>query len=106
MFLAGAPAYRRRQCVRSLQRSAASLALVGCCIGALAFSISARTSRRVVLNAAGGGLSGSLWSMPTRAQTSTREGFTETSSGLQYKVVREGSGARPAKGVKIAADYT
>ncbi|CAJ1404149.1 unnamed protein product [Effrenium voratum] len=41
---------------------------------------------------------------PSAAQA--REGFTETSSGLQYKVITEGSGPVPTKGVQIAADYT
>eukprot|EP00435_Cladocopium_sp_Y103_P031092 s701_g7.t2 len=35
-----------------------------------------------------------------------REGFTETSSGLQYKVVQEGTGPIPTTGQRIKADYT
>ncbi|CAE7204296.1 FPR2 [Symbiodinium natans] len=35
-----------------------------------------------------------------------KEGFTETSSGLQYKVLQEGSGENPTTGQMIAADYT
>ncbi|CAL1137850.1 unnamed protein product [Cladocopium goreaui] len=35
-----------------------------------------------------------------------REGFTETSSGLQYKVIQEGTGPIPTTGQRIKADYT
>merc|ERR1719382_1599020 len=40
------------------------------------------------------------------ATAAVREGFTETESGLQYKIVQEGDGAVPKKGQTIAADYT
>eukprot|EP00434_Breviolum_minutum_P010150 symbB.v1.2.008958.t1/scaffold508.1/size221222/7 len=35
-----------------------------------------------------------------------RDGFTETSSGLQYKVLEEGTGPIPTSGQRIKADYT
>lgn len=35
-----------------------------------------------------------------------REGFTETGSGLQYKIIEEGSGDMPKKGQQVSADYT
>ena len=36
----------------------------------------------------------------------TQDGFTETSSGLQYKVIEEGTGPIPTSGQRIKADYT
>lgn len=36
----------------------------------------------------------------------TQDGFTETSSGLQYKVLEEGTGPIPTSGQRIKADYT
>ncbi|CAE7039834.1 FPR2 [Symbiodinium sp. CCMP2456] len=41
-----------------------------------------------------------------QAAFAARDGFTETSSGLQYKVLQEGSGESPRTGQMIAADYT
>mmetsp|Transcript_86653 Transcript_86653/g.220727 ORF Transcript_86653/g.220727 Transcript_86653/m.220727 type:complete len:187 (-) Transcript_86653:155-715(-) len=43
---------------------------------------------------------------PLAARADVREGFIETSSGLQYKVVQEGTGAQPKKGQTVSADYT
>mmetsp|Transcript_21207 Transcript_21207/g.38721 ORF Transcript_21207/g.38721 Transcript_21207/m.38721 type:complete len:184 (-) Transcript_21207:95-646(-) len=43
---------------------------------------------------------------PLGALAAVREGFTETPSGLQYKVVAEGKGDKPAKGEMVYADYT
>lgn len=40
------------------------------------------------------------------AAAAAREGFTETESGLQYKIVAEGSGPIPTTGQRIKADYT
>ena len=37
---------------------------------------------------------------------STQEGFTETPSGLQYKVLLDGDGPIPTTGQRIKADYT
>eukprot|EP00933_Yihiella_yeosuensis_P014635 TRINITY_DN13042_c0_g1_i1.p1 TRINITY_DN13042_c0_g1~~TRINITY_DN13042_c0_g1_i1.p1 ORF type:complete len:183 (+),score=42.73 TRINITY_DN13042_c0_g1_i1:72-620(+) len=40
------------------------------------------------------------------AFAAAREGFTETESGLQYKVIKEGTGDLPKRGAQIKADYT
>mmetsp|Transcript_119678 Transcript_119678/g.334042 ORF Transcript_119678/g.334042 Transcript_119678/m.334042 type:complete len:201 (-) Transcript_119678:147-749(-) len=46
------------------------------------------------------------FSVAVQPALAVREGFTETPSGLQFKVVKEGTGSSPQKGQRIAADYT
>ncbi|CAK9083707.1 unnamed protein product [Durusdinium trenchii] len=41
-----------------------------------------------------------------QAARAAREGFTETPSGLQYKVLLDGDGPIPTTGQRIKADYT
>mmetsp|Transcript_97789 Transcript_97789/g.237826 ORF Transcript_97789/g.237826 Transcript_97789/m.237826 type:complete len:188 (-) Transcript_97789:67-630(-) len=59
--------------------------------------------RAALMTAVAGGLPLALATQPAFA---VREGFSETPSGLQYKVIKEGTGAQPKKGERIAADYT
>mmetsp|Transcript_28177 Transcript_28177/g.80829 ORF Transcript_28177/g.80829 Transcript_28177/m.80829 type:complete len:184 (+) Transcript_28177:64-615(+) len=89
------------------QRMAAATCLALCLLAVAAgrsFVPPAAPQRRAALTAAvAAGLPMALAAQPAFA---VREGFTETPSGLQYKVVKEGTGTMPKKGERIAADYT
>uniref|UniRef100_A0A7S4QNX1 peptidylprolyl isomerase n=1 Tax=Alexandrium monilatum TaxID=311494 RepID=A0A7S4QNX1_9DINO len=90
------------------QRPLVGAVLAFCMIAAAApgqgFTAPAAPPRRAALASAV--VAGLPLAVAVQPAFAVREGFSETPSGLQYKVVKEGTGAKPKKGEKIAADYT
>lgn len=77
-------------------------------------SVSPTTDRRSFVRTAGtaGAAAALIQSSPARADPTLAEpsvdleSFTTTDSGLQYKVLKEGTGAIPAQGQTVKAHYT
>lgn len=71
---------------------------------AVAYSVSA--SRRGFLGSAFTASVASTAPVILTANAADEDGFTSTESGLQYKVLKEGTGAIPQPGQTVKAHYT